>query len=162
VQNTGRVGGGQPVGGACEQFHNLSPRAVFGLGPIPERAAVYELGDDVMTTFELADVMNGEYVRMIERRGHLRLALKAPARGGVSQVVGEEFDGDLAVEFSVQRTVNHTHATFANLGGNLVVVNLPEGHVTLYIETALAGSTTISDYPRYTVGRQPTDRTRNL
>src|SRR5205823_12743302 len=72
---------GQTVSDADEQIDDLAPVARFSVSPLAQRAAVDPLGDDVRAAFELADVVNGEDMRVIERRGRLRFELKATAGG---------------------------------------------------------------------------------
>ena len=85
MQNAGLVRRGEAVGDAGQQLDRLAP-AVCALRPVPERAAVDELGDEILPALELAGVVHGQDVRMIERRRRLRFALEAAARGRVCDV----------------------------------------------------------------------------
>ena len=85
VQNAGLVRRGESVGDAGQQLDDLAPAARRSSCPIPERAAVDELGDQILTALELARIVHGENVRMIERRSRLRFALEAAARGRVGE-----------------------------------------------------------------------------
>ena len=59
-------------------------------------------------------------VRMIERRSHLRLALKTAAGGGVGQVIRQELDRHGSVERGIRRPVHRAHAALAHKGNNFV------------------------------------------
>jgi hypothetical protein len=60
-------------------------------------------------------------MRVVQRREHFRLALKAREpiviRG---KRCGEDFDGDLALQLRVGRAIHFAHSTFAKLGKDLV------------------------------------------
>ena len=53
VDDAGGMCGGQAVGHACQELDNLSPRALGGPSPVLERAAVDELGDQILTAIDL-------------------------------------------------------------------------------------------------------------
>jgi len=55
----------------------------FRAGPILQSAAINELSDQILAAIKIASVMNGENMRMIERRHRLRLALEAALSGRV-------------------------------------------------------------------------------
>ena len=69
-----------------------------GVRPLVERAAVDELGHEVLLTVVLADVVHRDDVRMIERRRHLSFALKAPA-AVASTAVAKKLDRDRRLSF---------------------------------------------------------------
>src|SRR6059036_1901334 len=79
MQDSGCVRRGQAVGHSHQYLHDLPPGAFLGAGPIFERAAIDELGDQVLAALKITRVVNGEDVGMVERRSHLRFALEAPA-----------------------------------------------------------------------------------
>ena len=81
--------------------------------PIVERAAVDELAHDVLPSVVLADVVDRDDVRMIERRRDLRFSLETASRGRVGEILAEEFDGDGTVQLRVDRAVDVTHPTGA-------------------------------------------------
>ena len=85
---------GEAVGHSCQQVEDLPPAALLRARPVMQRSAVDELGDQVLSALELAYVVHGQDVRMVQRRGRLRLALEAPSRGCISELVGEELDRD--------------------------------------------------------------------
>ena len=58
---------------------------------------------------------------MVERRQHLRLALEARQPFGIAgKGVRQHLNGDVPVEGRVPRSVDITHAAFADLGGDPV------------------------------------------
>jgi len=80
MQNAGFMRCGQRVGDADEKFDNLAPRSSSRARPFAERAAVHELGDEILAILFLAGVVDGDDVRVVERRGHARFLLEAAAR----------------------------------------------------------------------------------
>ena len=65
--------------------NNLLPRSRLGLGPLSERAAIDELGDQVLLAVKLADLVHRDNVRVVQRRGHLRFLLEAATRTAIEQ-----------------------------------------------------------------------------
>ena len=113
VENAGLMGGREPIGDAGQQLDRLAPVALRFSCPVSERAAIDELGDEILPALELARVVDREDVRMIERRDRLRFALEAAARGRIGEIVGEKLDGNGPVEFGIERAVDHAHAAGA-------------------------------------------------
>ena len=124
VQDFGFVRGGQAVGHAHEQLHDLAPRALIRCGPISQRPAIDELGDEILPTLELADFVHGEDVWMVEPRGHLRFLLEAAARRLVGEVGREELDGDRPVQAGVEGAIHLAHAAGPEERGDLVWAHL--------------------------------------
>ena len=85
MQNPRSVSGGESIGDAGQQFDDLATAPLLGSEPGVERAAVHELGDEVLALIEFAGIVDGEDMRMVERGRHLRLALEAPPRRGIAQ-----------------------------------------------------------------------------
>ena len=81
------VCGRETVGDADEQFHDLRPRPHVGPRPLSERAAIDKFRDQVLPAVELPDVVNREYVGMVQRGRRLRFALKSAARRGLSDSI---------------------------------------------------------------------------
>ena len=127
MQDSSGVRGGQPVGHSSEQLHDLPPARLLALRPVLQRAAIDELGDDILAPFELPDVMHRQNVRMVQRRGHLRLALEPPARRRVRQFVGQNLDRHGPVELGVERPVDGAHAALAELRLNAIGADLRPG-----------------------------------
>ena len=63
---------------AREQLDNLTRLTPLPASPLAERAAIDELGDQILAALKITRVVNGEDVGMVERRSHLRFALKPP------------------------------------------------------------------------------------
>jgi hypothetical protein len=61
------VSRGQSIGHAHQQLDDLPPAPRLRSRPIPQRAAVYELSDQVLAPVQLPGIVDGENVRMIER-----------------------------------------------------------------------------------------------
>ena len=57
----------QPVADAGQQLDDLPPRACAVVQPVPQRAAVDQFGDEVLTSVGLAGVVHRDDVRVIER-----------------------------------------------------------------------------------------------
>ena len=76
--------------------------------------AVQKFHGDVSSAIFLPNVVNRADVGMIECRSGLRFSLKA-AQGlrVLGDVVGQEFQGDVAVQPGVLGFIHHTHATYA-------------------------------------------------
>ena len=113
MQNAGGVSSREAVRHARQQLDDLPPGARRGARPVLQCAAVDELRDDVLAPFVLADVVDRENMRMIQCRGHLRFALKAPPRVRVEQLARKELDGHRSIEPRVRRAVHHAHAAGA-------------------------------------------------
>ncbi len=64
---------------------------------------------------------------MVERGGHLRLALEAAARRGVGQLRGQELDRHRPVEFGIDGTKHFPHAAGAQKSFDLVSSYLDAG-----------------------------------
>jgi hypothetical protein len=104
---------GKTVGDADQQIDDLAPRPILGLRPLPQGPGVDEFRDEVLLAFDLPDVVDSQNVWMIQRRRHLRLALKPPASAQIQKVIGKEFDGDGPVQLRIDGAINDTHAAFA-------------------------------------------------
>ena len=91
----------------------ILPVAPVEPAPVAQRAAVHQLGDEVLTSLELVGVVHGEDVRMVQRRCELRFALEAAARRRVGDVSGQKLDRDRAIQLRVGRAIDGAHAAFA-------------------------------------------------
>jgi hypothetical protein len=113
MKNVRGVRGRESVGHTRHQVHGLSPRGALGVSPVLQGATVHELGDEELAALELASVVDGENVRMIERGGHPRLTLEALARGRIGDRLEQKLYRDRAIELRVVGLVNLTHSSFA-------------------------------------------------
>src|SRR5580704_14373224 len=68
----------------------------------------------MLPAVKFTHVIDAENMRMIERRRHLRFALKSPASRRIRQVVGEELDRDRAVEPAVDSPKHNAHPSGAD------------------------------------------------
>ena len=117
MDDAGGVGGGERIGGlhgdaeAVEQFH-AGARDEF-----VERLPVDELHDDVVAAGVFVDLVDGDDVGVVQRRGSFGFLDEAGAAFGVGELTaGEELDGDGAVKARVAGLVDDAHAAFADFG----------------------------------------------
>src|SRR3954447_21008559 len=89
---------------------------------VPKCLSVYPFRSYVRSTSDIADVIDSEYVRMIQGRSSLCLADKAqyPVRIG-SVSAAENLYGCFAIETCVFGQVDLTHAAFPDFGDDLVL-----------------------------------------
>jgi hypothetical protein len=86
--------------------------------------AVEKLHHDERLSILVADVMNGGDVWMVEGGGSERFALEPLQRLRIlSQVRGEELQGDVPVQPQVLGFVHHTHASAAQQPEDVIVRN---------------------------------------
>jgi hypothetical protein len=87
-----------------------------------ERGALQEFhGDESLAVF-FADVVNRADIRVIERGGGLRFALKASERAGIgADIFRKKFQSDVATEARVFGSVNDSHAAAAEAFKNAIV-----------------------------------------
>ena len=102
----------------------LDREDAFFVQQLPKRYPVQELHGEVEDAVVFAEVMNGDDVRVGERAGRLRLALKARFVILVF-AVGEAFgphrlDGDLAIDQGIEAFVHYSHRPAPDLPGDLV------------------------------------------
>ena len=99
MQDAGFVRGGETIRDSDERLDNLVPVAPALLAPVAQRAAVHQLGHEVLPSLELVRIVHGEDVRMIERRGEPRFALEAPARRRVREIGGRNLTATARLSF---------------------------------------------------------------
>ena len=109
VQDAGGVGGGQAIRDAGQQLHDLPPRALLAVRPVLERAAIDELGHQVLLAVRFAGFEDREDVGMVERGGRLRFLLEPPASDRVGHLRCQELDGDGPVEPRIARAIDLAH-----------------------------------------------------
>ena len=121
MDNAARVGGGQPL---CDLHPDLErfPRGKGAAGePRPQRLALEELLDDVRCTFVRADVVNGEDVRVVERRCRPRLALEPLQALRVGREFRwQDFDRHVAPEPRVASAPYFAHPAGTDGGDDLI------------------------------------------
>ena len=79
MQNSGLMRGRQTISDAGQQLGDILPIPRLPLSPRFESAAVNELRHQILPAGKFTHVIDAENMRMIERRRHLRFALKSPA-----------------------------------------------------------------------------------
>lgn len=87
VKDAGRMRRRQSIGNPNEQLDHLAPRAPVRSSPRCKRSAVDQFGHEVLTAVELADVVDGEDMRVIQRRSCLRFTLEPAARRVIGNLV---------------------------------------------------------------------------
>ena len=94
-----------------------------------ERLALHVLHHDEVEAVGLGDVVDGDDVGVVERRGRLGLLHETPLALRVGHLVGgEDLDGDEAVEVGVAGLVDDAHAAFAELLEDVEVQHTPADH----------------------------------
>src|ERR1700722_10365393 len=89
-----------------------------------ESVSLQQLHYDEGSSFRFPDVVNRADVRMIERRGCLRLSLESLQRLLIlGHFFGQELQGHEAREKGVSRFVDNSHATATQLLEDVVVRN---------------------------------------
>ncbi len=113
MEYPGGVRLGEPVGDAREQLNRAAPvAALVAAHPVLERAVFHYLGYEVVTARVLADVVDGEDVRVIQRRCELCFAPEARTPVCV-ELSGHELDRDGALQARVGRAIDDAHAAGA-------------------------------------------------
>jgi hypothetical protein len=86
-----------------------------------QRLAVHEFHDDVGATITAPDLVDGDDVRMVQRRGGSRFLLEAREPVGIGRELRrEELDGHVAVEVVIPRAEHFPHAPGPDLFEELV------------------------------------------
>ena len=89
--------------------------------PLGERLAVDELHHQRARAALLLDAIDLRDVRMVQRRQGPGLAFEPGSALGIrGKGVGQDLDGDIAIEPRVARAIHLSHAAFADLGGHHV------------------------------------------
>ena len=106
--------------------------------PVLQRLAVEELHRDERLALGLVDVVHRADVRVVERRGRARFALEALERTGLArQFVGQELQGDRAIEPHVLGLVDDAHAATAEAFRDLVMGDPLTDHVGRQVDRSL-------------------------
>ena len=112
----------QRIGNLHSEVHQLLHRQGLALDAVLQRVAVEIFHDDVLTLVGLANVVDGAYIGMIERRRGPRLAPESLQRLRVPrQFIGQELQGHAPAQPQIFSFVNHTHAATAQFLRNAVV-----------------------------------------
>src|SRR5262249_43953969 len=120
MEDAGGVGSCEAIGNSGKQRDNLPPGAPFLLGPACECSAVDELGHEILLAVRITHVMDSKDMRMVERRGHLSLLLKAVASGSIGEDLRQKLDRHWPVELGVDGKKDFAHAASAERPFNAV------------------------------------------
>ena len=83
---------------------------VAGRKPFAQRLALEQLRDDERRAVVLADVVDGQNVRMVQRGGGARLLLEASQTLGIPGERGRQhFDGHVAAQAGIAHTIDFAH-----------------------------------------------------
>ena len=129
VHNAGCVGRGQcasDLDGAVEAFPHPQP---FARDHLLQVAALDQFHSDEIDALCRVDVVNGDDVGVIERRGGLGLLHEAPLTLRIGDPLRrQDLDRHKAAQVRVAGFVDHTHPAFPELGEYLIVGDGSAGH----------------------------------
>jgi hypothetical protein len=108
------VRGGERSGGVREPADAHPERRVARLDRAPERAAGDELHDDIRRAIVLADVEDGDGVRVVEGRGRAGFAEQARAALRRGRALREDLERHAPAEADVVRAVDAAHPALAD------------------------------------------------
>ena len=81
--------------------------------PVRERAAVDELGDEVLPAVELAGVVDRDDMRVVQGGGGLRFPLEPAPFGLAGELGAQELDRDRTIQPDVEGAIDDAHAALA-------------------------------------------------
>ena len=130
------VRGDQGVGQRDRQVEHLRQRQSAGRDERGEIATVDQLHRQKARARHVLDGVQGDDVRMIERRDRLGFALEAgQAIRRRGHVLGQHLEGDVAAETRVARAVHLAHPARTERGDDLVDTETGAGRKTHYVES---------------------------
>ena len=130
MHDAGAVRGLQPAGDLQRQAQGFGQRQRPAAQALAQGDPLDQLADQQLAALHLRDLMDGEDVRMVERRDGERLAAEtADALGIVRQVRRQELDGDPSLEVRIDRQVHRSHAARADLLQQLEAAQPPAAEV---------------------------------
>ena len=110
-----RMRGGETVGKLARELERLGRHHRPAREHRAQRRALEQLADDIRLAILLANVVNGDDVRMVQRTGRARLLLEPAQRVLIVCASPEEFDRHLTVEFQVPRDDYPAHPAATQL-----------------------------------------------
>ena len=129
MDNSRRVGRRQSVRDLHRILQRLSERQPLARNHLVQRLARDVLHGDEVEAVIAGDIVNGDDVGVIQRRGRFCLLHEAPLALSVRDFLRrQDFDGDKAIEVRVPGFVNHAHPALAQFLDDLVVRNGPSDH----------------------------------
>jgi hypothetical protein len=106
-----------------------------------ERLALEELRQDERVPVVHAEVVHGDDVRVVQRRGGARFELEPPLPGGIARPFRRQhFDRDVAPKLRVARAVDVAHPSGPERADDLEATDPiahPDGHVRRIIASAV-------------------------
>ena len=121
------------------EFDGLALRQRPFAQSFAQRLALQQLGDDVGRTIVRADIVNDEYVGMVQCAGGARLLLESPQPVRVAgKSGGQHLDRDLALQPRIACAIDFAHSARADLPQDFIRTDARAGgrcHVTF--ETSL-------------------------
>src|SRR4029079_14338578 len=111
-----------------------------GVCPVPERSCVRDLHDEKRTARRLADVVDRENVRMVQRGGGPGFTLESLARRPRERVI-QKLDGDLPLQARIESAVDDAHASLAEERIQPVRPDLRSGSEARGVEVRADGGT---------------------
>ena len=116
MNNAGGVGGGERVGDLHRVFQRLAEGQAFALDELVERLAIDPFHGDEVDAIRRTNVVDGNDIGMVERRGGSGLLGEALFPFEVDhRLAGQDLDGDRTPQTRVERPVNRAHASLAQL-----------------------------------------------
>src|SRR5262245_59167971 len=156
------VRGGQAGGDLLGVLDGLARRQRKVIQPRAQYFAFEHFGDEVRRAFVIANVMDRQDVRMVERRGRSRLLLESAQSAKVlGELGGQDLDCNLAVEPSVAGLVDLAHPARAERSENFVWAqncacgNVHFGASTVQFITTLIGGAAARSFTTPTRKRCP-------
>ena len=105
------VRGGQAAGDRDGDLHGSAMGNRAALELRPEGLSLEQLGDRIRGALVAPEIVDGEDVRVVERRDRVRLPLETRERVGVlRQRFGEHLDRNVALQLRIPRLVDLAHA----------------------------------------------------
>ena len=115
VQDAFVVGELERLANLRHEHHRLLRGEPARLHRLAQVYAVHELHQQVEEPAGLAEVMDGDDVRVVQPRQHAGLAVESLGEGGVGgQRLRQELERDEAVQLRLARLVHHPHAAVAD------------------------------------------------
>ena len=123
------MGGVESTGDLNSEFEQAREIERFSGDVVFESLAFEQFHGDEGTAFKFADIVDGANIGVIQGRGGARFTAKAfDGLRVLRNIVGQEFQGDVAAETRVFGFVDHAHATAAEFSEHVVVRNIAANH----------------------------------
>ena len=142
MDDAGAVRGGEAVGDLHGEREDAADGQALAWDDLFDRPARDELHRHERRTRVGGDVVDGDDVRMVQRRGRFRL-LDEPSQPLVARdAIGrQDFECDESIEVSIATFVDDTHTAFTELLGDLIVEKAAANHGGSLHPTTVANGT---------------------